>query len=108
VNDFLETGGVFLAALAIFLGLMRYVTQYMKNSEKRRAELFLRYEDTLTENVRLKAAMIVTADRYDVIVHERDAYRVGYTKYRKLYAKTQVPFPAPPRKTAIDNIPKPR
>lgn len=103
MNQEIEIGAVVLAGILIFVGLMKYVTEYMKKSEARRAELFEKYEQTIEENAKLKAAMIVGSDRLRSMSAERDEYRQGYRKYRKLYAKVSVVLPpTPEKKPTID------
>lgn len=73
------------AGLMLFIGLLRYVVSFMKGYEKRRLELFEKYEATLTENIQLKGKLDTTTFQSDQYKAHARYYYKELLRYKRLY-----------------------
>lgn len=83
-----ELVAVLVAGLLLFIGLMRYVTVYMKGADARRLEVFKMYENTLIENIKLKGQIEITTFKQAETDRHIKFYQKELVKYKNLYEKT--------------------
>lgn len=88
MSENVEIVGVLVAGLAIFVSIMRYVTLYTKNADKRRLEVLSMYENTLIENAKLKGQIELSKIQEVEVRRNIQAYKTEITRYKNLYEKT--------------------
>lgn len=62
----------------VFLGLMQFISKFMRSNEKRRSEIFSQLEETKLKNVELQGLL---DQREHELIDTKDLYQ----KYRTLY-----------------------
>lgn len=84
-KTFAEIIGVLVAGLLLFMATLRYVSGFIQKTEKRRSDLFDKYEAALIENVRLKGQLQLNRKQMENDSKTIKFYSKELAKYKTLY-----------------------